>query len=378
MRDLNSFCKARGGGRVKRESWDHEFRFYEGRPDPLYQNMMMCRDKSWMAVSKGRLTREELLCACLHDLLPGLVEDPQGRYLSVELCDWAEHGLYEYHFYEGTFEEKMTFMKQLLEAGEPVFVGTMHPLLPFSARYNPNLDPDSYTQPNHIFVILGEEAGKYVYFDTSSIKSEAFVPYPNNSELGWIEKETVEAVLEKLFQLAYVKWKPENRRSLKEYGRKILQDYGNGYEKATSMPWQSEGGPEGKWYWGRRAIEGLQRHLTAEDLDLSLPSWEFDFIDQGDLLNWKLTDLATRRTLMAWWLADCEAKEKQEEERTGAEWSALVELWQEAAQAWNRLSTFVLYRRQRKKYGTHPRYGELFEEILRIEDKIYSLFKNFA
>ena len=60
---------------MKREIWDHEFRLFGGRLDPLYQNMMMCRDKSWMAVSKGRLSRKELLCACLHDLLPGLVED---------------------------------------------------------------------------------------------------------------------------------------------------------------------------------------------------------------------------------------------------------------------------------------------------------------
>ena len=154
---------------MKREIWDHEFRLYQGRPDPIYQNMMMCRDKSWMAVCKGRLSRKELLCASLHDLLPGLVEDPQGRYLSMELSDWADHGLCEYRFFEGSFEEKMTFMAQLLERGEPVFVGTMHPLLPFSARYNPKIDRTNYTQPNHIFVILGEEEGRYVYFDTSSI-----------------------------------------------------------------------------------------------------------------------------------------------------------------------------------------------------------------
>ena len=355
---------------MKREIWDHEFRLFNGRPDPLYQNMMMCRDKSWMAVSKGRLSRKELLCACLHDLLPGLVEDPQGRYLSMELSDWAEHGLYEYRFFEGSFEEKMAFMAQLLEQREPVFVGTVHPLLPFSARFDPTIDRAAYTQPNHIFVILGEEEGRYVYFDTSSIKSEAFVPYPNNSELGWIEKEVVDEVLSQLFQLAYVEWHPEKRAQLPEYGWKILQEYGKLYAKEEGMPWQGNtAGLTGSWYWGRRAIKGLQRHLTAEDLDLSQPSWEFEFIDQGDLLNWKLTDLATRRTLMARWL---------EEQADGGAATGLRELWQESALAWNRLSTFVLYRRERRRYGAHPRYGEILEQILQIEDKIYSLFNNFA
>lgn len=366
---------------MKQEIWDHEFRLHEGRPDPLYQNMMMCRDKSWMAVSKGRLSRKELLCACLHDLLPGIVEDMQGRYLSMELSDWAEHGLYEYRFFEGSFEEKMAFMSRLLEQGEPVFVGTMHPLLPFSARFDPAIDRSSYTQPNHIFVILGEEDGRYVYFDTSSIKSEAFVAYPNNSELGWIEKDVVDEVLSQLFQLGYLDWHLEQKKHLPEYGWKILEDYGKFYGKKEGMPWKSEEvsegkkGVEGNWFWGRRAIEGLKRHLTSEELNLSLPSWEFDFIDQGDLLNWKLTDLATRRVVMAKWLEEqngCEGCMKLLEPRK------LAALWQESAKAWNRLSTFVLYRRQRHQYGIHPRFGEILDQILEIEDKIYSLFKNYA
>lgn len=350
---------------MRREIWDHEFRLYEGRPDPIYQNMMMCRDKSWMAVSRGRLSRKELLCACLHDLLPGLMEDSQGRYLSMELSDWAAHGLYEYRFFDGTLEEKMAFMAQLLEQGEPVFVGTIHPLLPFSARYNLYINRESYTQPNHIFVILGEEEGRYVYFDTSSIKSEAFVPYPNNPELGWIETETVDAVLAQLFQLAYLEWHEEARMQLPEYGWQVLKEYTAAYAKAEGSPWQAKDAISGFWYCGRRAMEGLRRHLERPDLDLSLPSWEFEFIDQGDLLNWKLTDLSTRRRLMALWLAEngCEAE---------------VKLWQESAELWNRLSTFLLYRREKGKYGTHPRFGEILGRILVLEDKIYSLFNNFS
>ena len=360
---------------MKREIWDHEFRLFQGRPDPLYQNMMMCRDKSWMAVSKDRLSREQLLCACLHDLLPGLVEDPQGRYLSMELSDWAEHGLYEYCFFEGSFEKKMDFMQQLLRQGEPVFVGTIHPLLPFSARFDPNIDCERYTQPNHIFVILGEEEGRYVYFDTSAIKSAAFVPYPNNSELGWIEKKTVDEVLAQLFQLGYVKWNEEARSKLTEYGWQILTEYVQRYGESEGKPWQGSEKICGFWFWGRRAIEGLKCHLERAELNLSRPSWEFEFIDQGDLMNWKITDLATRRHLMTLWL-------KEQEDGCGPctrrQREMLADMWQESAQLWDRLSTYLLYRRQRGKFGTHPRFGEILDKILEVEDKIYSLLKNFA
>lgn len=350
---------------------DREFRLYQGKPDVLYQNMMMCRDKSWLAVYKNRLSRKEMLCACLHDLLPGLLEDAQGRYLSMELSDWASHDLYEYRFFEGSFEEKMAFMQRLLAEGEPVFVGTVHPLLPFSARYNPNLDQEAYQKPNHIFVILGEEAGRYVYFDTSSYKSAAFEPYPGNPELGWIQKETVDAVLQKLFQLGYVVWHEENRAHLETYAQRLLADFVQAYEQKSPeksyLVSEGDGQPgmEGFWFRGRKAIADLQRHLMREDLDLSAASWEFDFIDQGDLLNWKVTDLATRRKLMAMWLAEANRTEE-------------AQLWTEAAGLWNRLSTFLLYRREKGKYGSHPRYGRILEEILAQEDKIYAFLKNFA
>ena len=56
----------------------------------------------------------------------------------------------------------------------------------------------------------------------------------------------------------------------------------------------------------------------------------------------------------------------------------LAEFWEQAAQLWERLSLFLLYRRQRGKYGTHPRFGAILDQILEVEDKIYGLLKNFA
>lgn len=335
--------------------WEHEFRTDQGKPDFLYQNMMMCRDKSWLAVSRDQLTREELLYACLHDLLPGIIADEKGNYLTIELKDWASHGLYEHRFFEGTTSEKMEKMRSMLAKGQEVYVGTIHPLLPFSARYNPKINRESYRQPNHVFVILAEEAGRYVYFDTSSYKSPGFEPYPRNSELGWIEKKTVDAVLEQMFELAYIEWHRERRNQLKDYGRELLAAYAAEYDKDAG---QALDQPRGTWYRGRRALEILRRHLTEESLNLAAASWEYDFVDQGDILNWKVTDLATRRRLMAQY-----GRQIDEEELAG--------LMEKSAVLYSRLSTFLLYRREKKAYGWHPRYGELLEQIMETEDKIY-------
>lgn len=341
---------------MKREIWDHEFRTWQGREDALYSHMMMCRDKSWLAVSRPRLSREEQYAACLHDLTPGVLVDGAGRLLSIELQDWAQHGLYAYRFFEGTFSEKMAFMRSLLEAGREVYVGTIHPLLPFSARYNPQIDRASYSRPNHIFVILGEEAGRYVYFDTSSYKSEAFEAYPNNPELGWISKQTVDPVLQAMFELGYTEWHEEKRSTLNAYADRLLASYRTAYPQAEAQD---------GLYRGRGAIERLQAYLQSQELDLAAPNWEHPFIEQGDMLNWKITDLATRRLVMAHYL-QTQGQSRQ------------AELWQEAGLLWQRLSTRMLYQREKRKYGRCAAYAAILSEILKAEDKICIFLQNCA
>lgn len=348
-----------GTNRMKEALWKHEFRTYQGKPDFLYENMMMCRDKSWLAVSRLKLSREEQMAACLHDLLPGVLVRQQS--VQIELEDWASHGLYEYRFVQGSFEEKMQRLGSMLAAGEEAYIGTIHPLLPFSARYQPDLTIENYQQPNHIFVIVGEEEGRYVYFDTSSVKSPAYVPYPKNPELGWIEKEAIERVLRQMFQLGYVSWHEENRPKLQAYGQRLLAAYAGGYRQEDGMSYEK---PGEKLYRGRRAIGILMAAFSAPELDLAAADADYDFIQQGDILNWKLTDLATRRRLMACWL-----EEEQPE---------LAGLMTEAAQAWSRLSTFLLYRREKEKYGAHARYARFLSEIMGLEDKICIFLEKWA
>lgn len=346
--------KELGRNQMKDAMWNHEFRTYQGKPDFLYQNMMMCRDKSWLAVSRQRLSREEQIAACLHDLQPGVWLQKESGDFSIELEDWSSHHLYEYSFVEGSFEEKLQKLHELLAEGKEAYIGTIHPLLPFSARYYPALNTAHYQQPNHIFVILGEENGRYIYFDTSSIHSAGYVPYPRNPELGWIEQSEVDAVLRQMFQLAYVEWHDENRSRLKEYGHELLAAYAAGYRQEQALKYENE---EERLYRGRRAIQLLMTCLSAPELDLSAPDTEYDFIEQGDILNWKLTDLATRRKVMAEWL--------------GEESPQLKKLMEASGVAWERLSTLVLYRRQRRKYGNDARYARLLSEIMSLEDKIY-------
>lgn len=330
-----------------------EFRLWQGKTDPIYQNMMMCRDKSLFAVSRGKLNRHQQLLSALHDLTPGLLTDPEGRFMSMELIDRAAHGLVEYRRCEGDFSEKMGKLEMLLSEGEPAFVGTIHPLLPFSARYNPALPREDYDAPNHIFVILGKEKGRYIYFDTSSIQSPHFEAYPANPELGWIETDTLDALLKDMFELSYAVWHEECLDALENYGWQLLRAYSSEYDNQEYEVWDD---PPGKYYRGEKALSLLKATLLSPELNLASPSWEHGFIEQGDMLNWKLTDLAKRRALCALWL---EGEKRQEE----------AAIWREAGRLFEKLSTFMLYQREKGKYGNHPYYGALLDEIMAFEKK---------
>ena len=109
---------------MKREIWDHEFRTWQGREGrAVFSHDDVAGTSPGWRLSRPRLSREEQYAACLHDLTPGVLVDGAGRLLSIELQDWAQHGLYAYRFFEGTFSEKMAFMRSLLEVGREVYVG---------------------------------------------------------------------------------------------------------------------------------------------------------------------------------------------------------------------------------------------------------------
>ena len=340
----------------------HEFRLWQGKIDPIYQNMMMCRDKTMLAVSRNQLSRREQLLTALHDLTPGLLTDNEGNFMSMELIDRASHGLFEYCVCRGTFSDKMQQLEVLLAEGIPAFIGTIHPLLPFSARYNPRLSRKDYHVPNHIFAILGKEHGHYIYFDTSSIQSPRFEAYPANSELGLIKTKIVDDLLRDMFELSYAIWHEEKRSDLETYGQQLLTAYGSAYEHAEAEIWDD---PSGLYYRGEKAWGLLNEALLSPQLNLAQPCWEHNFIEQGDMLNWKLTDLAKRRMLMSLWLRE----EKRIEEAL---------LWEEAGKQLERLSTFLLYRREKGKYGQDPYYGVILDEIMALEKKNCNFLQKYT
>ena len=325
-----------------------EFRTISGRADEIYDHMMMCRDKTILAVNRSMLTREAQWVMSLHDPTFRFIEDESTGKGQIQLSDWASHGIYRNVLIDGSFEEKMEKMHKTLKEGREVYVGTIHPHLPFSARYNPSLSEESYDYPNHIFAILAETENEYIYFDTSSIKSERFIPYSKNPELGIIRKEVVDRELKKLFQLAVLEWQDDIAIRLKTYPLLLLQRFAH-----DSRGPQKEKDSR-KVYTG---IEGIQRFrewiLSKEDLQE--PDLFYPFLDTADILNWKLKDVWTRRYLFGKWF--------QQNDKH----SMLAEAFFEAQRMWEQLTMTILYSQSRKERTSLRKIDTLLELIIDVE-----------
>ena len=329
----------------------HEYRTFHNEKDDIYDHMMMCRDKTIMAVNRSRLTREAQWVMSLHDPTFRFIEDENTGKGQIQLNDWASHGIYRNVFINGSFEEKMEHMHKTLKEGQEVYIGTIHPHLPFSARYNPSLSEENYDYPNHIFAILAETEEEYIYFDTSSIKSKRFIPYSKNPELGIIRKEVVDRELKKLFQLAVLEWREDMDMRLKFYPLMLLQRFARNNKK-TQKEQEKQ-----KVYTG---IEGIQRFRgwilskeSFQESDLFYP-----FLDMAEILNWKLKDIWTRRYLFGKWL-------KQNKKQ-----SMLADAFFESQRMWEKFAMILLYNQARGEKLNHGKIDSLLESVIKEETKL--------
>ena len=322
-----------------------EFRTFSGRADEIYDHMMMCRDKTILAVNRSRLTREAQWVMSLHDPTFRFIEDENTGKGQIQLSDWASHGIYQNVFIDGSFDEKMEHMHKALKEGQEVYVGTIHPHLPFSVRYNPSLSEENYDYPNHIFAILAETEDEYIYFDTSSIKSERFIPYSKNPELGIIRKEVVDREQEKLFQLAVLEWQDDIAIRLKTYPLMLLQRFVHD----NKGPQQEKDGQ--KVYKGVEGIRRFREWILSKE-DLQEPDLFYPFLDTAEILNWKLKDVWTRRYLFGKWL---QQNEKQ---------SLLAEAVFESQRMWERLTMTILYSQARKEETSLRKIDTLLQLII--------------
>ena len=334
----------------------HEFRTYDSRTDEIYDHMMMCRDKTILAVNRYRLTREAQWVMSLHDPTFRFIEDESTGKGQIQMNDWSSHGIYQNVLIEGSFDEKMEHMHKSLNEGQEVYIGTIHPHLPFSARYNPALSEENYDYPNHIFAILAETEAEYVYFDTSSIKSTRFIPYSKNPELGVIRKEIVDRELKKLFQLAVLEWHDDMAIRLKSYPLMLLQRFAR-ENKETQKEQENQ-----KVYTGIEGIERFREWILSKE-KLKEPDLFYHFLDIAEILNWKLKDVWTRRFLFGRW---------EEQKQRNA---VIADAFFASQHAWERLAMALLYMEGRRLPIEHKKIDYLLQEVMQEEDNLMSVVR---
>ena len=67
------------------------------------------------------------------------------------------------------------------------------------------------------------------------IKAKRLKRTPNNPELGWISKQTVDPVLQAMFELGYTEWHEEKRSTLNAYADRLLASYRTTYPQAEAQ-----------------------------------------------------------------------------------------------------------------------------------------------
>ncbi len=275
-----------------------EYRTYNGKPDYIYENMLMCKDKTWLAVEGRVLQYDQQLCNSLHDITLFAIVAKNAKLKKITLNSSAKWINRRYCFVEGNYNQKLATLNYLLNNSKPVYIGTIHPLLPFSQRYNPNIDITNYKGANHIFSLLGKERDEYIYFDTSSFKSDNFKPHPKNKELGLINIQILDHVLRRLFQLSYTIEDKVIENNDWTIGNQIINYFYRSYKCNNPVDKVFNGD---SIYCGRIAWLILEKNLNNNSFNTLSQDSEFDFITKLDILCWKLKDLYTRCFLLAVW-----------------------------------------------------------------------------
>ncbi len=271
-----------------------EYRLENGCPDLIYNELQMCYDKTRYAVYKHSFDREKILLSCLHDFLFQIHTNQNGDFIEFSFNDSNECGLFSYHYHNGSFQERIKKANNYLNNNIPVFVETIHPLLPFSIHYNAQFDISNYHRANHIFAIVGKSKDKYIYFDTSSYKSPNFTPYSLNPELGMEDINVFLNVFRKMFHFFTVSSHIDSIDS--QYDETLKKHFIIGCDNDRTAVVNNK-----YLLQGIVAIESFFEYIE-KNLPFSLINKESgEVLSKEEIIYWRIKDMSTRRNVMAYW-----------------------------------------------------------------------------
>ena len=85
-------------------------------------------------------------------------------------------------------------LKKTVDTEGYAIVDTIVPLLRFMSFFNPDCDYTVY-QKEHLLLILGYDEHNYYYVEHPALLNENYVPFPENNDIGCIERVYFEDIL---------------------------------------------------------------------------------------------------------------------------------------------------------------------------------------
>lgn len=270
---------------------------------------------------------------------------------------------------KGDSEKALSEIEYYLSNGQYVLLRTITSRLPFFKRYNKNyqVKESDYIRPGHVILLLWHDQDHIYYVDSpNDLHNENFTPFPENQEVGMINKKEMMDALHLLTNIFTIDVNEKNlnefiHHSHSDYVTRVIQDSVRKYRSSDV-----EKTTQGYTYTNKEACLFLTSLTQAQPI---LLNDEFKRIEQNKILIGLNLVQQRRQILSDYFVRDFPYESKNN----------VLAYLETSIDAIESTKMFIMHNMLKGHWAFDSIYTELLENITRAEDDLYdALARNFT
>ncbi|NOU64064.1 hypothetical protein GC096_08510 [Paenibacillus sp. LMG 31461] len=270
---------------------------------------------------------------------------------------------------KGDSVKALSEIEYYLSNGKYVLLRTITSRLPFFKRYNKNYEvkEGDYTRPGHVILLIWHDKDHIYYVDSpNDLHAENYIPFPENHEVGVINKKDV---MDALHLLANISTIDVNKKNLDDFMSHSHSDYVTGVIKDSVRKFHAskvEKTTQGYTYTNKEACLFLTSLTQAQPI---LLNDEFKRIEQNKILI-GLNLVQQRRQILSDYFVRYFPYESK---------NNVLAYLETSIDAIESTKMFIMHNMLKGHWAFDSIYTELLENIIRAEDELYdALARNFT
>ena len=255
--------------------------------------------------------------------------------------------------------EAIDRLEEFIDNEGYIMIQTVNEWLPYSIHYDSSYKFDSY-RPGHIQIMIGYDAEQFYFVeDPAVINYQKFYAY--SKDIGIIDRGKAIEVIGTYLNCINVNIDLEKYKNIDLVVYEIIKESEKSYQ--TKNEYNEDGSIT---YYGRNAIKCLmdisnQQYIHLNDVDKRLGPINL-------YLRWKFRAIKNKRHLMYLFFKDFERRYYS---------TSITSLLQKDYLEWNKVWNIFEKRFMQQKYLWDQSIVKYFENILKIEDDIFSELRGF-